>query len=281
MRLILISILLWAAALSAAAQTAVDSLNAERTSLTIYPDNLAMVTEVRKVTLPKGHAKIRFLGVSDQIIPQSAILQEFEGLNLERNFDSDVITKGSLMEKAVGETITIRRVNPATGDVSEVAAKLLAAPLEGLYRQNNRRPFEHKVQGAVFEINERVEALECSGLAEAVLYNQLPKGLNPSPVLSLIVESEKAGETEVTISYLTRGLGWEADYRMDMPSQSREGSLLGWLTLTNGTSKSFRKVPTAIVAGTLNRVRDEYTPELTSIEYLRPIVGRRGLRRQE
>jgi len=261
MRLTLISIFLWAAAVSAAAQTVVDSPSAERTALTIYPDNLAMVTEVRKVTLPKGPATIRFLGVSDQIIPQSAVLQEFEGLNLERNFDTDVITKGSLIQKAVGESLTIRRVNPATGEVSEVEATLIAAPLQQISQQNYRWAREQRVRGAVFEINGGVEALECSGLAEAILFNQLPEGLNPSPVLSLIVESEAAGETELTISYLTRGLGWEADYRMDMPPQSREGSLLGWLTLTNGTSKSFENVPTAIVAGTLNRA-DDFHPTL-------------------
>lgn len=265
MRLILISILLWAAAMSAAAQTVVDSSSAERTSLTIYPDNLAMVTEVRKVTLPKGPATIRFLGVSDQIISQSAILQEFEGLNLERNFDTDVIGKGSLMEKAVGETITIRRVNPATGDVSEVKAKLLAAPLQNISLQNLRWNTQQNIQGAVFEVDGRVEALECSGLAESVLYNQLPEGLNSSPVLSLMVESEIAGETEVTISYLTKGLSWEADYRMDMASKAKQGSLLGWLTLTNDTSKSFENVPTAIVAGTLNRARDDFRPALTRI----------------
>ena len=265
MRALLISLMLWATALSAAAQTVVDSPEAAQTSLTIYPDNLAMVTEVRRVTLPKGPATIRFLGVSDQIIPQSAVLQEFEGLNLERNFDTDVITQGSLMEKAVGETITIRRVNPATGDVTEVAAKLLAAPLQNIPAQNRRWARQQNVQGGVFEVDGRVEALECSGLAESVLYSQLPEGLNPSPVLSLIVESETAGETEVTISYLTRGLGWEADYRMDMPPGSREGSLLGWLTLTNGTSKNFENVPTAIVAGTLNRARDDYKPALTRV----------------
>jgi len=121
----------------------------------------------------------------------------------------------------------------------------------------------------VFDVEGRVEALECSGLAEAVLYSQLPEGLNPSPILSLIVESEKAGETEVTISYLTRGLGWEADYRMDIPPQSREGSLLGWLTLTNGTSKNFDNVPTAIVAGTLREDLGDYklyrTPEPVTV----------------
>jgi len=265
MRVLLISLIVWAITLSAAAQTVVDSPEAAQTSLTIYPDNLAMVTEVRRVTLPKGPATIRFLGVSDQIIPQSAVLQEFEGLNLERNFDADIITKGSLMEKAVGETITIRRVNPATGDVSELAATLLAAPLQHISPQRRRWERYEYIRGAVFEINGKIEALNCSGLAEAVIYNQLPDGLNPSPVLSLAVESETAGERDITISYLTRGLGWEADYRLDMAPKSKEGSLLGWLTLTNGTSKLFENVPTAIVAGTLNLASDEYRAPLPRI----------------
>lgn len=265
MRLILISMCLWAMALSAMAQIVVDSESSEQTSLTIYPDNLALVTEVRKVSLPKGPATIRFLSVSDQIIPQSAILQEFEGLNLERNFDTDVITRGSLMEKAVGETITIRRVNPVTGAVTDVAATLLAAPQQNIPANRLRWAREQMIEGAVFEIDGKVEALECSGLAEAVLYHQLPKGLNPSPVLSLIVESDIAGEREVTISYLTRGLGWEADYRMDIAPNESEGALLGWLTLTNDTSKSFENVPTAIVAGTLNRANDNYRPALPRI----------------
>jgi len=121
------------------------------------------------------------------------------------------------------------------------------------------------IQGAVLETPDGVEALECAGLAEAVIFSDLPKELNPKPILSMNVEAETASESEVTLSYLTQGIEWEADYRLDMGSgQSGEGPLSGWLTVTNNTAKTFKDVPTAIIAGKLNRdyqTRSNYVPQ--------------------
>ncbi len=228
---------------TASAQPLIDSDGADETYLTIYPGNLAMVTEVRRMNLPKGSARLRLLGVSDQIISQTAVLQSFEGISLERNFDSDLITKGALMNSAVGLEITVRRINPASGEVTAIPAKLVSAsqPPSGSY-----------VQGAVFETPDGIEALDCAGLYETVLFSNLPNDLNPAPVLSMDVRSDSAGPKELTLSYLTQGLGWNADYRLDVNSAHTEGELSGWLTVTNSTSKSFKNVPTAIIAGELN-----------------------------
>lgn len=233
----------------------VDSLQAGETYLTIYPDDLAMVTEVRRVTLPEGPVTLRILGVSDQIISQTAVLQSFEGISLERNFDADLITKGALLNRAVGSEITIRRINPASGEITRLPAKLVSA---------SRMPNNSNIQGAVFETEDGIHALECAGLYETVLFGNLPDRLNPAPVLSMDVRSESAGEKEIAISYLTQGIGWEADYRLDVNGDNTEGALKGWLTLTNSTSKSFENVPTAIIAGEVNRDRN------TQAEYVRP-----------
>ena len=231
-------------ALPASAQQAVDSTQVEKTYLTIYPNDLAMITEVRRFNVPAGLSTIRFLGVSDQIIAQTAILQSFEGISLESNFDGDLISKGSLLNKAVGETLTIRRINAGNGEVTNVSAKLVSAS-----RLNDR------VQGAVFETSDGVEALECSGLFESLVFNSMPDALNPTPVLSMDVRADVAGETEISLSYLSRGIGWAADYRLDVGAeQMGEGNLAGWLTLTNSTAKSFKDAGLAVVAGELNRV---------------------------
>jgi len=215
-------ILLWAFS-EASAQQVVNSPAADQTALTIYPDDLAMVTEVRKISIPAGRSTIRFLGVSDQIIAQTAVLQSFDGFSLESNFDSDLITRGALLNKAIGTNITVRRINPASGQVSLLSGKLVSAS-----NVNN------VIQGAVLETPDGVETLECAGLAEAVIFSDLPKELNPKPVLSMNVEAETASESEVTLSYLTQGIEWEADYRLDMGTgQSGEGPLSGWLTVTN------------------------------------------------
>ncbi len=244
MRALLAAIIVLFSALNVSAQEKVDSTKVEKTYLTIYPNDLAMITEVRRINVPAGLSTIRFLGVSDQIIAQTAILQSFEGISLESNFDGDLISKGSLLNKAVGETISIRRINAGDGDVTNVAAKLVSAS-----RLNNH------VQGAVFETSDGVEGLECSGLFESLVFNAMPEALNPMPVLSMDVRADIAGEKEISLSYLSRGIGWAADYRLDVgPEQMGEAGLLGWLTLTNSTSKSFKDTGLSVVAGELNRV---------------------------
>ncbi len=224
------------------AQTRIDSEQADQTFLTIYPDNLAMVTEVRRVTVPAGLSTIRFLGVSDQIISQTAVLQSFEGVSLESNFDSDLITKGALLNKAVGQNLRIRRINPASGDVTMETVTLVSAS-----------NVNSQIQGAVFETRDGLEALDCAGLWEGLIFSGMPKDLNPMPVLSMDVRADFAGEKEISLSYLTQGIGWAADYRLDVNAPKGEGALSGWLTITNNTAKSFQDVPTAIIAGELNR----------------------------
>jgi len=243
---------------AASAQSIVDSLAADETRLTIYPDNLAMVTELRKVILPQGKTTLRLFGISDKIIPQTVVLQEFEGFSIEQNFTSDLLSKGSLLANAIGETVTIARVNPATGEMTRVEAKLVSASQSTASGQNwdyetqsytNIMP----VMGAVFDIDGKLEAFECSGLGEAIAFRKIPETLNPTPVLSINVSSKTAGETELVVSYLSSGISWEADYRVDVNTDHSEGAMLGWLTVTNSTAKTFDKVETSIVAGEVNR----------------------------
>lgn len=224
----------------------VDSRDVSRLAVTVYPDDLAMVTEVRTIDIPAGTSEIRLHGVSDMIVPETAVLQNFEGLRLEGNFNSDLISKGALLQKAVGQTLTIRRLNPGTGQFELSQGELVSASNMG-----------NGIQGAVFKTDAGVEALQCAGLSEAVIFSDLPDSLNPVPVLSMAVSAEQGGRKEITLTYLTRGLGWAADYRMDVKDGSDEAALLGWLTLKNQTSKSFKNADVAVVAGNVNRAPGE------------------------
>ena len=221
---------------------------AELTTVTIYPDNLALVTEVRKVSVPAGTSVIAFEGVSDLIIPQSMILREFTGMTLERNFDYDLLSKTTLFENAVGDIVTLTRFDKASGAVVDQTAEIVSA---------------RRDTGVVMRVDGKIETLFCSGLTERVSFNSASDGLTAKPVMSVQVSAEAAGEQEVVISYLTSGLGWKADYRIDLkgvmadkPVGTREATLLAWLTLTNGTAKDYADVPLAIIAGNLNRDRD-------------------------
>ena len=74
------------ASLSAHAETFVSPAPAGM-AVTIYRDDLALISEKRVIDLPAGRSTIEFAGVNDRMIPQSAILQEFGAITIERNFD--------------------------------------------------------------------------------------------------------------------------------------------------------------------------------------------------
>ena len=223
----------------------VDSKDITSTALTVYPDNLGMVSETRTVNVPAGVTDIRFFGVSDMIVPQSAILDEFEGLRLEGNFDSDLITPAKLFKQSEGQVMTIRRLNPVTGQSDLTEATLVSAA-----------PDANGAISAIFKTADGVEGYQCSGLAESLILSNLPEGLHSVPVLSTRVKADTAGPKDITLTYLTRGIGWAADYRMDVVKDEDEVALLAWLTLTNQTSKSFKDADLNVVAGELNQVTD-------------------------
>jgi len=176
--------------------TRVVSETADLTTVTIYPDNLALITEVRKLTVPAGKSVIEFEGVSDLIIPQSMILREFTGLTLERNFDYDLLSKTTLFENAVGDIVTLTRFDKASGAVVNQSAEIISA---------------RRDTGVVIGVDGKIETLSCSGLTERVSFGAAGDGLSAKPIMSVQVSAEAAGEQEVVISYLTSGLGWKAE----------------------------------------------------------------------
>jgi hypothetical protein len=205
---------------------------------------LAMIAETRTLDLPAGRTRIRFEGVADDIIPASAAVQGLPGALVERNFDYDLLDPGSLIEKSVGERVTIRRVNPKTGKASETPATLRAGP-----------------DGVTIETGAGVEALGCGGELQGLVFDHLPEGLADKPTLSIIADAPRAGRYQVTLSYLTVKVDWSADYVARVAADGRTLDLTGWLTLSNRSGVSFANAATAVVAGHLARV----APDLPNI----------------
>ena len=85
-------------------------------AVTIYNDNLALVKDTREVRLPKGPAKLAFQEVSAQIRPETASLRNLTTARdfwvAEQNFDFDLLTPQKLLEKYVGERVTVVRSVP-------------------------------------------------------------------------------------------------------------------------------------------------------------------------
>lgn len=201
--------------------------------ITIYADNQALVQDTRVVTFTGDPAqRIEFKNVSAQIRAETASLSTLDMTILEQNFDYDLLSPSKIMENAVGQTITLVRTNPATGQETRERAVVLAAN-----------------GGVVLQIGDRIEVLRDDGLPVRVIFDKVPPNMRAEPTLSMTV-SAKPGTREATLRYLTPGLGWRADYVVLYDEGKSTIDVQGWVTLTNNSGVNYDNARAVLVAGT-------------------------------
>jgi len=209
--------------------------SAPRLSVTIYNDNLALVQDQRDISLTAGRQTLEFKDVSAAIRPETVSLSA-PGLSVvEQNFDYDLLTPDKLMEKAVGQQVKIVRTNPGDGKETTEVATVLAAN-----------------EGVVLRIGDRIEVLRDDGVPTRVIFDKVPETLRARPTLSVTVEADKAGPAPATLSYLTTGLSWKADYVAMFDEAKGALDLQGWITLGNQSGTAFVDAETQLVAGQVN-----------------------------
>ncbi|WP_232493845.1 DUF4139 domain-containing protein [Novosphingobium kaempferiae] len=207
------------------------------------PRGFAMVTETRKVRLPRGRAELRFEGVAEGIVPVSAVIEGLPGGTIEKNRDARLLSPASLIDGTLGREVTITRTDRATGRAISEEATIVAGPQ----------------QGVVLRTTSGIEALRCSGLPEKLAFRSVPTGLSSKPVLSVTTDSPSARTVTVRLSYLAYGFDWRASYVATQAGDGRTLDLFAWLTLANGNGQAFAQAEVNAVAGRLNRV---VTPQM-------------------
>jgi hypothetical protein len=218
------------AAPTAATQTAQGDV-----AITIYSNDLALVQDVRRLAIAAGKSRVEFPDVSAQIRPQTLSFAAANTTIIEQNFDYDLLTPEKLMEKAVGQTVTLLRTNPATGAETRERATVLSV-----------------AGGTVLKIGDRIEVLRDDGLPVRVIFDRVPPNLRARPTLSVNIDSTRAGTRPVNLRYLTGGLGWSADYVALYNENAGTIDMQGWVTLTNNTGTTFHETDTVLVAGDPN-----------------------------
>lgn len=201
-------------------------------AVTIYNNGQSLVQDDRQLSVAAGRNRIEFPDVSARIRPETVTLSG-PGIGIvEQNFDFDLLTPDKLMDKAVGQSITLVRTNPATGAERTERAKVLAAN-----------------GGIVLQIGERIEVLRDDGLPVRAVFDRLPPNLRARPTLSVTVDAANAGAVPARLSYLTPNLGWTADYVALFDAAKGAMDIQGWVTLTNNTGTTFSNARTLLVAG--------------------------------
>ena len=201
-------------------------------SVTIYNSGLALVQDVRQLNIPAGRSTISFPDVSAMIRPETLSFNAANTAIVEQNFDFDLLTPQKLMEKAIGQTVTLVRTNPATGSETRERAEVLST-----------------AGGVVVRIGDRIEVLRDDGLPVRVIFDRVPPNLRARPTLSVTLESSRGGTRPASIRYLTPGLGWASDYVALFDEARGTVDMQGWVTLTNSSGTTYSNADTLLVAG--------------------------------
>jgi hypothetical protein len=225
------------------AQEITTTLKDQKTlAITIYNDNLALVKDRREVRLPKGEARLAFQEVSAQIRPETALLRNLTAPKdfwvSEQNFDFDLLTPQKLLDKYVGEKVTVvRSVANADGagerEIREAATVLATNG------------------GTVLQFADRIE----TSMPGRIVYPKIPGNLRARPTLVISLNSGVSQAQSLELSYLTGGLSWRADYVANLSPDEKSLDLGGWVTLTNQSGAAYPDATLQLVAGDVNRAK--------------------------
>ncbi|MEA5097507.1 MAG: DUF4139 domain-containing protein [Burkholderiaceae bacterium] len=216
-------------------------------AVTIYNSDLALVKDQRHVTLKNGTFDLAFRDVSALLRPETALLRSVSAPGklsvIEQNFNFDLLTPQKMLEKYVGKTVTAITTNPKTGAERRETAQVLSA--------NN---------GIVLRIGNRIE----TAFPGRIVYGDVPPNLYDRPTLEMRLINKGSPQQNIELSYLTGGLAWKADYVANLNAADSRLDLSGWVTLTNTSGATYRNAKLQLVAGDVNRVRDELRPMLAA-----------------
>ncbi len=213
-------------------------------ALTVYNSNIALVRDVRQLTLPAGIFDLRFMDIAASVNPATVhfrSLTEPSRLGvLEQNYEFDLLEPQKLLNKYVGRELTLVRMRQVDGSTrpEEIKAILLS---------NNNGP--------VWKIgNEIVTGM----YADHIRFPELPENLYSRPTLVWMLENAGARRHKVEASYLAGNLSWNSDYVLTVGREDRLADLDGWVTLTNNSGTAYKNARLQLVAGDLNRVQQGY-----------------------
>ena len=212
-------------------------------AVTVYNSDIALVRDVRELRLARGVGELRFMDIAATVNPATVHFRSLSQPSLldvlEQNYEYDLLEPDKLLRKYVGRDVKLVRMQQQDGTTrpEEVTARLLSY---------NNAP--------VWQIGSEI----ITGMhADHIRFPELPQNLYARPTLIWTLENGGVERHRVEAAYLAGKLSWAADYVLNVGRDDKAADLDGWVTLNNGSGTQFRNARLQLVAGDLNRVRQE------------------------
>lgn len=202
--------------------------------VTVYAGGFGQIWERRPLASGQGAREIALHGISERMVAESLRLAGDGGpvavraLTLNRN----LLSPHALLERFLGREIGVVKVHPTTGEERVEKATVLSV-----------------AQGVVLRMGGRIE----TGMPGRLVFPDDLGDLAARPQLTAAIEAGSAVKG-LTLTYLTDGLGWQADYAATLTPDGKRLSLTGWASVSNDTGVGLDAGRLRLVAGEVNRV---------------------------
>ena len=210
-------------------------------AISIYNNSLGFVRDTREVMLEKGSSSVAFVGVADQIKPETAMLSGSGVTVTEQNYNYNLLTPYNILNESVGQTVKTALYNEQTGQTVFNSAKIIDS--------NNGRP--------ILQFDYGIE----TDFPGRIVYEKLPENLTARPTLDISLNNKTAGTKKLELAYLTSGISWKADYVAEV-NGSNTLALNGWITLNNQSGTTYENAAVQLIAGSVNEVQPPVMPRM-------------------
>jgi hypothetical protein len=220
---------------------------AAQPALTIYNQNFAVVRDTVPLHLQAGVNSVTYAGATAQVEPDSVILRDPTGNHslqiLEQNYRNDPVSQELLLSMFEGKTIDFQNMrlkdNTQTYDI-----------IQGKIIRSGYVPGGENVQ-PIIEVNGKLQF----SLPGQPLFPDLGDDTVLKPALNWLLQSDKAGDFDAEVGYITEGLNWSASYNLVSPEKGDMVDVVGWITMNNQSGKTFENAKIKLMAGNVNKIQ--------------------------
>ena len=208
----------------------------ENLSITVTNSGMGLVRELRSLDLQKGVSTVYLEDIPSKIEPTSLLIESSKKsfVVLEQNYEYDLIDVSKVLNKSLGQEVTI--VHP---DLGTVIGKLLSAGGSNLM---------------LLDMDDNLQIIPRSDQLKIYFkeYSKNKDSFVLRPTLVWKVQSTASGRQKAHISYLSRGLDWQADYVARLNEDDTRMTLACWVSVNNTSGRSYKNARLKLMAGDIN-----------------------------
>lgn len=214
--------------------------------ITIY-NNISQISHTYQKDLVDGVNKVDFQNISSGILYKTAVI---DGASvLEKTFSNKKPSLKNLLDANIGKKVSIlKTTNPET---SAFKSKFHANQIIVQILSNEDYPIVKYLSG-----NNRIIRAIRPDDGYAFIFNKVPDHLVSTPTIKTKLLSSTLNDTPIKLTYLSKGLTWNADYTIILSSR-KVAKIIGEMTIENNTETIFDDATVSLVAGKVNLAKNK------------------------